>query len=68
MSSHCIKTIEYDHGGHGPDARFLSNTGQDPLENHKVTKPTFYGGPMMSRFKSTPPSSIAKTLSELDLL
>ena len=35
-------------GGRGPDPsgklqsyKFLSNTGPDPLENHKATKPAF---------------------------
>ena len=27
---------------------FLSNTGQDPLENHKATKPAFNVGPIIS--------------------
>ena len=28
---------------------FLNNTGPDPLKNHKVTKPAFYGGPSSAR-------------------
>ena len=28
---------------------FLSNTGPDPLKNHKATKPAFSVGPSMAR-------------------
>ena len=28
---------------------FLSNTGPDPLNNHKATKPAFYAGPSAAR-------------------
>ena len=28
---------------------FLSNTGQDPLKNHKATKPAFNVGPSLAR-------------------
>ena len=45
--------VRIQRGGQGPDPpppsplkkytniRFLSNTGQDPLKNHKATKPAF---------------------------
>ena len=29
--------------------RFLSNTGEDPLKNHKTTKPAFNVGPSLAR-------------------
>ena len=46
--------IQRGGGGRGPDPRppeksqkymFLSNTGPDPLKNHKATKPAFNVGP-----------------------
>ena len=36
-------------GGRGPDPYPLSNTGLDPLENHKATKPAFNVGPSSAR-------------------
>ena len=32
---------------------FLSNTGQDPLKNHKATNPAFYVGPLSARQRNT---------------
>ena len=32
---------------------FLSNTGQDPLNNHKATKPAFNVGPLSARQGNT---------------
>ena len=32
---------------------FLSNTGPDPLKNHKATKPAFNVGPSMARQRNT---------------
>ena len=47
---------------------FLSNTGPDPLENHKATMPAFYVGPTSARqrplivvFESSLPSSNKQT-------
>ena len=36
------------------DNRFFSNTGTDPLENHKATKPLFNVGPSKWRFVGGP--------------
>ena len=36
-------------GGH-KNIGFLSNTGPDPLKNHKATKPLCNVGPIMARF------------------
>ena len=55
---------------------FLSNTGQDPLKNHKATKPTFSVGLSWAHQRRWPefsgildPLSPTKTmLSELDPL
>ena len=33
--------------------RFLSNTGPDPLKNHKATKPAFKVGPSSARQQNT---------------
>ena len=32
---------------------FLSNTGQDPLNNHKATKPALNVGPLSARQRNT---------------
>ena len=32
---------------------FVSNTGQDPLKNHKATKPAFNVGPLSARQRNT---------------
>ena len=32
---------------------FLSNTGKDPLNNHKATKPAFNVGPLSARQRNT---------------
>ena len=32
------------------DIRFLSNTGMDPMNNHKATKPAFNDGPLLVVF------------------
>ena len=37
---------------------YLSNTGPDPLKNHKATN----GGPLRARLSSPPPSSTKKNL------
>ena len=34
---------------------FLRNTGQDPLKNHKATKPAFNDGPLYSGIWILPP-------------
>ena len=36
-------------GGGGRVIGFLSNTGPDPLVNHKATKPAFNAGPLSAR-------------------
>ena len=33
--------------------RFLSNTGPDPLTDHKATKPAFIVGPSLARQRNT---------------
>ena len=32
---------------------FLSNTGQDPLKNHKAAIPAFNAGPLLARQQNT---------------
>ena len=57
-----ILTWAYPEGGGGGGDRgsgpplknynnigFLSNTGPDPLKNHKATKPAFNFGPLLAR-------------------
>ena len=51
---------------------FLSNTGPNPLKNHKATKPAFNVGPFIVTFASSITSSTKKTknktLTNLDSL
>ena len=55
-------------GGSGPPLKnhknigFLSNTGSDPLENHKATKPAFIVGPSSARHRN----AILKIVNEYD--
>ena len=36
-----LHTCADPEGGGGQGVRFISNTGPEPLKNHKVTKPAF---------------------------
>ena len=39
----------WDRGENYKNIGFLSNTGRDPLKNHKATKPAFHVGPSSAR-------------------